>query len=71
MLRLPNPFGRKRLSRREKALRASALAVPTQDIGHVRSAATRATINGLRAAVSDVDRARFDLRMAHAREAVR
>lgn len=63
MFRIPNPFSRRKLTRLQKAERASALAAPTQDVGHVRAMKRRATLNGLRAAVSPDARQRFDTAM--------
>lgn len=68
MFRIPNPFSKRRLTRLQKAERASALAAPTQDIGHVRAAKRRATLNGLRAVVPADARARFDVAMNALRE---
>lgn len=64
MFRIPNPFSRRKLTRLQKAERASALAAPTQDVGHVRAAKRRATLNGLRAAVPPDARERFDAAMS-------
>lgn len=52
------PFRSRRLSPQEKAERASALAVPTQAVGHVRAQKMRATNNGLFAGLSPEARAR-------------
>ena len=64
MIRIPNPFSRRKLTRLQRAERASALAAPTQDVGHVRAMKRRATLNGLRAAVSPDARERFDAAMS-------
>lgn len=64
MLRLPNPFSKRRPTRLQKAERVSPLCVASQDIGHVRRQKFRATINGLRACVDAEVRARFDNTMA-------
>ena len=64
MFRIPNPFSRRKLTRLQRAERASALAAPTQDVGHVRAMKRRATLNGLRAAVSPDARERFDAAMS-------
>ena len=64
MFRIPNPFSRRKLTRLQRAERASALAAPTQDVGHVRAIKRRATLNGLRAAVSPDARERFDAAMS-------
>lgn len=56
MIRLP--FLRRRLTLQQKAERASALAVPTQAVGHVRAAKQRALHNGLFANLDPEARAR-------------
>ena len=68
MFRIPNPFSRRKLTRLQRAERASALAAPTQDVGHVRAMKRRATLNGLRAAVSPDARNRFDTAMSSLNE---
>lgn len=57
------PFRTRKLTRLQRAERASALAAPTQDVGHVRAIKRRATLNGLRAVVSPEARERFDAAM--------
>lgn len=52
MIRLPNPFAKRRLTRLQKAERVSPLCVASQDIGHVRKRKVRATINGLLSVVA-------------------
>lgn len=51
-------FRFRRLTPQQKAERASALAVPTQAVGHVRAAKQRALHNGLFANLSPEARAR-------------
>jgi hypothetical protein len=64
MFRIPNPFSKRRLTRRQRAERASALAAPTQDVGHVRAMKRRATLNGLYAVAAPEVRERFDAVMS-------
>lgn len=63
------PFRSRRLSPQEKAERASALAVPTQAVGHVRAARQRAFHNGLFASLSPEDRARVQAKFEAAEAA--
>ena len=62
---------RRNLTAREKAERASRMAVPTQAIGHVRARKRRATINGLMSALSDEAQARVAAKLDQAARAGR